>query len=992
MAGAGGEPLAGAAAQRRLIALLAILGVSGPSGVSRDRILGLLWAENEAERARGALAQALYHARRSLDCDDLVIGRDPLRLNRERMRVDAAELQEAIAAGALERAAELYAGPFLDGFFLNGAPEFERWAAEQRSRYEAQMVKAFERLAMDADARGDRRAAVDWRRRQAALHPLDSAAALQLMKALVAAGDRAGALQHARVHESLLRDQLDVAPDAVVTKFVAALRNDVAAPAAAVTQARPAGHGPGVLDRAQTSSAHRVPGIGDNAVEATDAPPAVPPPQNIVRDEDPAPRAGRGIIVRRIGLAALALAVAAVITTLVTDRFTRLAPIAAEAIGVAQPVVIAPFRVAGADPSLGYLHEGMVELLSTRLADDSSARSIDPGAVLGAWRAAGLTTPNEGSRAAALRVASGLGASRVVFGSIVGTPSRLVMTASLIGVDDGAVIASATVEGGSDSLSALVDRLAVELLAVEAGERERLARNTTPSLPALRAYLDGQAEYRRGDHSAAMAHYERALRNDSTFALAALRLAVSADRINDAEQHDRALALAWSERAELSEPDAAHLLAFAGPRYPAPSSELEQLAAWQQAVAHAPDRAEVWYELGERYFHYGAVLGLTDARARSSAALRRALALDPAHVPARRLLVLLAARLGDTTALAELATPAALRDSMGGQEPFVRWRVAIARIDQAELRRIRAAIPAMNRPNLRAIAMATQFDAVGMEDGERAIRVARLAPGPRAAEQLDALLAEHSLALNEGRPVLALDVTEQLQDAQPGWRAHLRLRILDAIYSEGDPEVAEEAAELLSVRVGRGTAASPTDEAVRLADACVVAQWRLARGELRGVAQIVAMLRSAGVPRVAVPIGANPLACAGIVDATMAVMTGKPDALQRVEQLDSLMLSGPAVGDASTYAHLAVARLYDRLGKPDRALAAIRRRPYMTGWPRYLATTRREEGLLAVRIGERERALMSFRQYLALTREPEARVRPLVASVRREVAKLEQER
>lgn len=963
MTDAAGEPLAGAAAQRRLLALLAILGTAGSGGVSRDRILGLLWAENEADRARGALAQALYHARRSLDCEDLVIGRDHLRLNPERMRVDAAELQEAIAGGALERAAELYRGPFLDGFFLSGAPEFERWVAEQRSRYEAQMVKAFERLALDADSRGDCRATVDWRRRQAALHPLDTAAALHLMKALVAAGDRMGALQHARVHEALLRDQLDVAPDAAVTRFVADLRNDVVAPAPAPSKA--AGARP-VVSPEET-------------------------PRDIAHQDVAASRIGRGIV-RRVAWAALALTVVVVTTTLLAGRSTRLAPVAAEAVGVAQPVVIAPFRVVGAEPSLGYLREGMVELLSTRLAADSNARSIDPGAVLGAWRVAGLTTAAEVPRAAALKVARGLGASRVVFGSVVGTPSRLVMTASVITVEDGAVIASATVEGGADSLSALVDRLAVELLAVEAGERDRLARNTTPSLPALRAYLEGQAEYRRGDHSAALPHFERALRSDSTFALAALRLAVSADRINDAEQHDRALALAWSERGELSEPDAAHLLAFAGPRYPAPSSELEQLAAWQRAVAHAPDRAEVWYELGERYFHYGAVLGLTDSRARSSAALRRALALDPAHVPARRLLALLAARLGDTAALAELATPAALRDSMGGQEPFVRWRVAIARNDLAELQRIRAAIPAMSRPNLRAIAMATQFDAVGVEDAERAIRVTRLTRSPRAAEQLDALLAEHSLALNEGRPVLALDVTEQLQDAQPGWRAHLRLRILDAIYSEGDPYVAEEAAEQLSVRVSRGTAASPTEEAIRLADACVVAQWRLARGELRGVAQIVTTLRSAGVPRVAVPIGANPLACAGIIDATMSVMTRQPDALQRVEQLDSLMLSGPAVGDASTYAHLAVARLYQRLGRPDRALAAVRRRPYMTGWPRYLATSRREEGLLAARAGERERALTSFRQYLALARDPESRVQPLVTAVRVEVAKLERER
>lgn len=691
---------------------------------------------------------------------------------------------------------------------------------------------------------------------------------------------------------------------------------------------------------------------------------------------------------RLTGIAIGAVAIATVGVAGV-GQLTRRAPPAPILAAPAQPVVIAPFRVVGADPSLRYLREGMVELLSTRLADDTGARSVDPGAVIGAWRTAGLTSMDDVPRVQAVRVAGELGASRVVSGSIVGSPSKLVVTAFVLRVPGGEPIAQATVEGAADSLSGLVDRLVVELLAVEAGERDRLARHTTPSLPALRAYLDGQTAYRRGDYSDAVQQYERALRADSSFALAALRLALAADRINDAEQHDRALALAWAERDELSERDAAHLIAFAGPRYPAPSPETQQLAAWQRAVALAPDRAEVWYELGERYFHDGAVLGLGDARERAGAALRRALELDPEHTASRRLLALLATRIGDRTALTAVATPAALRDSMGDLAPFVRWRVAIARDDRAALQRMRAELPAMSRANLRGIAMSSQFDAVGVDDGERAIRVLRFGRSPRAADQLDALLAEHSLALNQGRPVLALDVTEQLQDAQPGWRAHLRLRILDAIYAEGDRGAAASAADELLVRVSQATGASAAAGAIQLADACVVAQWRLSQGETRGVARLLQSLREAGTPRVAVPIGANPLTCAEIIDATLAVAMRQPDALQRVERLDSLMLSGPAVGDASTYAHLAVARLYERLGAPERALAAIRRRPYMAGWPRYLATTRREEARLAAASGERQHALEMYRRYLALRGDPEAEVAEQVRVVRAQLAALE---
>ena len=976
LTGRDGETLTGSAGQRRLLALLALLATAGSGGMSRDRILGILWSESDAERARGALAQALYHARRALDCEDLVIGRDALQLNRERIGADVWAFEDTVAVGDLERAAGLYKGPFLDGFYLSGAPEFERWAAERRSRYEAQIAEVLDRLAASAESIGDHGRAVDWLRRRAAIDPLDTQAPVRLMTSLAAAGDRAGALQQARVHETLLREQLEMAPDVLVTQLAARLRADAErTDAVASMQAPPSANGAGpVVVQAPTASGH-----------TTLAPP--------VATEARAVRSlGRGKHAKRITWVALAVIVVTVGAIVGTSRSERRGAAPNLAPSVAHPVVIAPFRVAGAEPSLAYLREGMVELLSMRLADDSGARSVDPGAVLGAWRAAGLTATEDVPRSTAVRVASELGASRVVFGSVVGTPLKLLVTASVVRVPSGEVIADASVEGTSDSLGTLVDRIAVELLAVEAGERDRLAQHSTPSLPALRAYLDGQAEYRRGDYSSAVQHYERALRSDSSFALAALRLAVAADRINDAEQHDRALALAWAARDELSEADAAHLVAFAGPRYPSPSPEVEQLAAWQRAVTLAPDRADVWYELGERYFHDGAVLGLADARDRSNAALRRALDLDPAHTASRRLLLLLAAHLRDTAVLAELATQRALDDSLGDLGPFIRWRVALARNDSAGLESVRDGMPRMNRSSLRAIAMATQSDAVGVEDGARAIRILRLGRSPRATDQLDGLLADHSLALNEGHPVRALDVTEQLQDAQPGWRAHLRLRILDEIYADGvrrNVDGAEEAAEQLSIRLSRGPETTPAAEAIRLADACVVAQWRLARGEVRGVTQILEMLRGAGAPRVPVPIGANPLACAEIVDATLAVVTRQANALQRVSRLDSLMLSGPAVGDAGTYAHIAVARLYERLGTPERALMAIRRRPYMAGWPRYLATARREEGMLASRLGQPDRALMVFRQYLALMEDPEDPVQPQVSAVRAEVTRLE---
>ena len=68
------EKDAGAAAsQRRTLALLSVLAVAGPLGMSRDKLVALFWPEADSERGRHALTQALYSARRVLHCDDLFV-------------------------------------------------------------------------------------------------------------------------------------------------------------------------------------------------------------------------------------------------------------------------------------------------------------------------------------------------------------------------------------------------------------------------------------------------------------------------------------------------------------------------------------------------------------------------------------------------------------------------------------------------------------------------------------------------------------------------------------------------------------------------------------------------------------------------------------------------------------------------------------------------------------------------------------------------------
>src|SRR6478752_5815519 len=77
----GTEDLTGAATQRRRLALLVLLAVAGPVGMSRDKLLAYLWPESDVERARHVLNQLLYAQRRQAGSPSLFAGQKTLRLD-----------------------------------------------------------------------------------------------------------------------------------------------------------------------------------------------------------------------------------------------------------------------------------------------------------------------------------------------------------------------------------------------------------------------------------------------------------------------------------------------------------------------------------------------------------------------------------------------------------------------------------------------------------------------------------------------------------------------------------------------------------------------------------------------------------------------------------------------------------------------------------------------------------------------------------------------
>ena len=980
-----------AASQRRTLALLSVLAVSGDTGLSRDKLVGLFWPEADGERGRHALTQALYAARRGLGCDDLFIVGADVRLNPERISSDIADFEDALHADP-EYAVTLYRGAFLDGFFLPGADEFERWTSEHRARFEAHALRALERLASDAQAAGDARHAAEWWRRAAVLRPLDSGIAVRYMESLAAGGDRARALQHAAVHRSLLRAELDLEPDASVAECERALRERPTA-----DEPRPFAD-----DRAPDESRRALAPIAPNAdddAHGSDLPTpagtssvsgarvietgfAASPMSHPVQVWTPA---GRRIRSWRRPALLLGLVVIAAIAVVVGRTWSAKPPL--KALAVPQAVVVAPFRVAGASSALHYLRDGMVELLSTRLADDSAAPSVDAGAVIGAWRAAGLAASMDVPRDTIVRLATTLGAKRVVVGGIVGTPQTFVVHATVLRVPDGAVAAQATVRGSADSITSVVDQLAARLLLAEAGVDEGLARHMTASLSALRAFLSGQAALRANDYATAIRYYQRSLARDSTFALAALRLAITADRVDDSRLERRGLRLAWLFRDQLVDRDRELLAAFTGAGFPAPPAARALMAAWQRTADLAPASTDASLVVGARLFHEGAVVGLPAATDWARGALDRALVADSTDPTAARLLVQMAAASGDTRPLPGHALQVATTDALDPFAPFVRWYVAATRGDTAALATARGGLRHMGPANLRLVALASQYDAVSVRDGARALSELRQRHAETAG-RVDALLAAHALALNAGQLRTAATTATDLRTMLPGAHAGLRLAVLDALYGDGDREAAGAAAEQLGELAVSVNADSVAPDATRAADLCVLGQWWLATARSTAVPGVIAELRRARADVDVVPVGPAAPACAALLDASLAVGTRRPDARARVAALDSLAFTSEAAGDAALYAPLWLARLHERLGDQRGALRALRRRPYMADWPRYQASTLREEGRLAAATGDAAGARAAYARYLALRTDPDSALAAQTDSVRAALARL----
>lgn len=488
-------PLAGRAVQRRRLALLALLAAARAKGgatgvgVSRDKLIATLWPTADAENGRRYLSDSVYRVNQALESEVISAAGDELHLNTAHLPTDLVEFHECRARGDHAGAIALYAGPFLDGFFLSDAPELEHWVEAERARCAAEFAQSLETLGAEAAKRGAASEAAAWMRRLAAHDPYNSRVALLLMRALRDAGDPAAAIQHARIHETLLREELELAPDPAVTALASELR-------AEPIPKRPAVPAPRLAE------------------PLTDAPFAAP--QSFER-ASPAEKRKRRV--------AISVAVAGVVVLILAALFAsgRVAATPGDAASsTPRKIAVLPFvNVSPPAEANEYFSDGMTEELISTLG---AARGVSV-----ASRTSAFAYKNRNLDVR--EIGRQLGVDAVVEGSVRKSGRTLRISAQLVSAKDGLRLWSDVFDREVDDVLAIQAEIARAIVARVTGSLADSARMTqhAPTDPeAYDLYLRGRFAWHQRTRvglDSAIVFFSRAVARASDYARAHVGLA-----------------------------------------------------------------------------------------------------------------------------------------------------------------------------------------------------------------------------------------------------------------------------------------------------------------------------------------------------------------------------------------------------------------------------------------------------------------------------------
>ncbi len=337
---------------------------------------------------------------------------------------------------------------------------------------------------------------------------MSSRIALVLVQSLAAAGDRTAALDAARVHETLVRDELDAAPDPAFSTFLDALKRDPGPPNGMANREEP----PAKPDRAgPVETGHLV-----------------------VRSIPDAERSARTPrLTRRLTLTAIAAAMCLGFVPGVHRFFRTIA------VMDTRRVYVAWFENRTGDPALGQIGGIARDWVSQGLEQSGVV------AVASAARAEDVIRPGQSASAEGREPAAQaarLGAGTMVSGAYYKVGNTLRFHVQISDVGRGEVLDAFDVTGGTTtdpsapvesvrqrtvgSLASLVDPRLASWVRVA---------SRPPTYDAYREFVTGQSIW-GSDHRQALIHFLRAAELDSTFYAARVEAAILHRLLGDCDR------------------------------------------------------------------------------------------------------------------------------------------------------------------------------------------------------------------------------------------------------------------------------------------------------------------------------------------------------------------------------------------------------------------------------------------------------------------------
>jgi adenylate cyclase len=194
---------------------------------AREVLGDLLWEEKSQSRTLANLRVVLHNLRQSVG-DFITITRSQVSINQDApVWLDVTELERALSdwvdskgritpeiAVDIERAAALYRGDFLEGFYMQEARQFEDWLVREREYWRYKLLDALGDLVAYELQNGAYQSGAEHAHRLLELEPLMESAHRQLMRLLEYSGQRPAALEAYQRLVDLLDREMGIEPEA----------------------------------------------------------------------------------------------------------------------------------------------------------------------------------------------------------------------------------------------------------------------------------------------------------------------------------------------------------------------------------------------------------------------------------------------------------------------------------------------------------------------------------------------------------------------------------------------------------------------------------------------------------------------------------------------------------------------------------------------------------------------------------------------------------